>query len=243
MGFNPRAFKALREYRQGPVAGQGHRVYARRVAHGEGKMMLDTRFRIAGLLAGILVTAACHDSSSMTSSGTGRVRLVMGGPQAATTVSAATLSDGTGRQIVGADIELSSVLARNLDGQLVDVTVDLPMTVDLVGLMQGHTVELPVGSLPAGSYDQLVVVIRSLHVELSDGTHVDVTPPGGGWTAIVPAEPFDVVEGQLTTVNLHFRASNAFQWVNGQLEFDPEFDCDTDHHHSGGGGEGDEDDD
>ena len=193
--------------------------------------MSMTRFRNAGLAATLLLAAACNDSSSMTSSGTGRVRLVMGGAAQAATVSAATLSDGTGRQIVSADIELSSVLARNLDGQLVDVTVDLPMTVDLIGLMQGHAVELPVGSLPVGSYDQLVVVIRSLHVELSDGTQIDVTPPGGGWTAIVPAQPFDVVEGQITTVNLRFRADGAFRWNDGHLEFDPEFDCETDHHH------------
>ena len=195
--------------------------------------MLQTRFRHAGLLSVLLLAAACSDSGSMVASGTGRVRLVMGGPQAATAVSADTLSDDSGRQIESAEIELSSVLARNLDGQLVDVSVDLPMTVDLIGLIQGHSVELPVGSLPVGTYDQLVVVIRSLHVELSDGTHIDVTPPGGGWTAIVPAEPFDVVEGQLTTVNLRFRAGDAFHWVNGHLEFDPEFDCDTDHHHDG----------
>ena len=206
--------------------------------------MLQTRFRHAGLLSVLLLAAACSDSGSMVASGTGRVRLVMGGPQAATTVSAATLSDGTGRQIVAAEIELSSVLARNVDGQLVDVTVDLPTTVDLIGLAQGHTVELPVGSLPVGTYDKLVVVIRALHVELSDGTQIDVTPPGGGWTAIVPAEPFDVVEGQLTTVNLRFRAEGAFRFVDGHLEFDPEFDCDTDrHHHGDDDDEDDEDDD
>ncbi|HJQ97677.1 MAG TPA: DUF4382 domain-containing protein [Candidatus Polarisedimenticolaceae bacterium] len=206
--------------------------------------MRETRFPAAGLLAGLLLSAACSDSGSMVASGTGRVRLVMGGSApAATTVSAATLSDGSGRQIVAAEIELSSVLARNLDGQLVDVTVDLPMTVDLIGLVQGHTVELPVGSLPVGTYDQLVVVIRALHVELSDGTQVDVTPPGGGWTAIVPAEAFDVVEGQLTTVNLRFRADGAFRFVDGHLEFDPEFDCDTDRHHHDDGDDDDEDDD
>src|SRR5262245_60866863 len=105
--------------------------------------MHRTRFPLAGLLA-VTLLAACSDSGSMTASGTGRVRLVMGGAQAATTaVAADTLSDGTGRTIASAEIELSSVEARNLDGELIDVSVDLPMTVDLVGLVQGHTVELP----------------------------------------------------------------------------------------------------
>ena len=103
----------------------------------------------------------------------------------------------------------------------------LPVTVDLVALVQGRTVDLPIGSLPVGSYDQLVVVIRSLHVELSDGTLIDVTPPGGGWTAIVRVDPFEVVDGQVTTVHLHFRASGAFRWADGELQFDPEFDCDV----------------
>jgi hypothetical protein len=197
--------------------------------------MLQTR---VGLLVACAVLAAgCSDSGSMSSSGSGRVRLVMGGPTAqltsTTSVAPATWSDDGGRQIVAAEIELSSVLARNLNGELVDVSVDLPVMVDLVGLVQGRTVELPVGSLPVGAYDQLVVVIRSLHVELSDGTQIAVTPPGGGWTAIVPTEPFDVLEGQLTTVNLRFRAARAFRWLNGELEFNPEFDCDTDRHHDG----------
>jgi hypothetical protein len=156
----------------------------------------------------------------------------MGGPttQAAQVggTSPVTLSDGTGRTITSASISLSSILARNLDGQLIDVTMDLPVTVDLVNLIQGRTVELPIGSLPVGSYDQLVIVIKSLHIELSDGTTIDVTPPGGGWTAIVRVEPFEVVDGAVTTVNLHFRADGAFRWVDGELEFNPGFDCDVD---------------
>ena len=167
----------------------------------------------------------------MTGSATGRVRLTMGGPVAAAgTVSAATLSDDGGRRIDAAVITLSSILARNLDGELVDVSVDLPMDVDLIALLQGRTVELPTGSLPVGSYDQLVIVIRSLHVTLSDGTVIDVTPPGGGWTAIVRTEPFDVVEGQVTTVNLRFRPERAFRFIEGRLEFTPEFDGEVDDH-------------
>ena len=173
------------------------------------------------VLAPVLATG-CSDSGSMTGSATGRVRMVMGGPEG--TVSAATLTDGDGRRIDSATIALSSIVARNLDGELVDVSIELPIDVDLVDLLQGRTVELPIGSLPAATYDQLVVVIRSLEVVLSDGTDIDVTPPGGGWTAIVRTEPFDVVEGQVTTVNLRFRPERAFRFIEDRLEFQPEFD-------------------
>jgi len=191
-------------------------------------------FRGAGYSALALATvlvAGCSNSDSMTGQSKGTVRFTMGGPttQAARlgATSPLTLSDGTGRTITAASITLSSIVARNLDGQLVDVTMALPVTVDLVSLIQGRTVDLPIGSLPVGSYDQLVIVIRGLHVELSDGTMIDVTPPGGGWTAIVRVDPFEVVDGQVTTVHLHFRAAGAFQWIDGHLEFDPEFDCDV----------------
>jgi hypothetical protein len=205
--------------------------------------MQSKNMRTVGLCAlasAAMLIAGCSGSDSMTgnSRNTGRVHIVMGGAStvAATSASSTTaaLTDDAGRTITSAVISLSSVLARNLDGQLIDVAIALPVDVDLVGLLQGHTVDLPIGALPPGTYDQLVVVIKSLHVVLSDGTQIDVTPPGGGWTAIVPAQPFDVVDGQVTTVTLQFRAAGAFQWSDGHLDFTPGFDCQTDHHHDGG---------
>jgi hypothetical protein len=192
------------------------------------------RLTLFGVLALGAALAGCSNPGSMTdAAGTGRVHMTIGGSatQAMGASSAMTLDDGSGRTITSATISLSAIEARNLDGQLVPVTVDLPMDVDLVALIQGGTVDLPDGSLPAATYDQIVVVIRSLHVELSDGTQIDVTPPGGGWTVVVPTAAFDVVAGQVTTVQLHFRAAGAFQWVDGHLVFDPGFDCDVDHHH------------
>jgi len=192
-------------------------------------------FKAAGLCAlsvATVLVAGCSNSDSLSGRSNGNVRFVMGGPTTQAALSGGTtpvtLSDGSGRTITSASISLSSILARNLDGQLIDVTMDLPVTLDLVDLIQGRTIELPIGSLPVGSYDQLVIVIRTLHLELSDGTLIDVTPPGGGWTAIVRVEGFDVVDGVVTTVNLRFRADRAFRWIDGRLEFNPEFDCDVD---------------
>jgi hypothetical protein len=198
------------------------------------------RVGFCALASAAILIAGCSGSDSMVgnSANSGRVHIVLGGAATQAAMRApsakAALTDDMGRTITSAVISLSSVLARNLDGQLIDVTIALPVDVDLVGLLQGGTVDLPIGALPPGSYDQLVIVIKSLHVVLSDGTQIDVTPPGGGWTAIVPATPFDVIDGQVTTVTLHFRASGAFQWNDGHLDFNPGFDCETDHHHNGG---------
>jgi len=185
------------------------------------------------LAAAALVLGGCSSSDNMTGNGNGgRVQLVLsaGSSTAASPggVSPATLTDDTGRHIQSAGITLSSVLARNLSGELVAVVIDLPVTVDLIALSQGGTVDLPIGALPPGTYDQIVVVIRSLNVTLSDGTHIDVTPPGGGWTVIVPTQPFDVADGTMTTVHLSFRTGGAFEWVDGHLEFHPGFDCHVD---------------
>ena len=196
---------------------------------------------LGALLLASLLTGGCShsdfvdgSSGSGSGTGTGRVRMVMGGPTraaAADTVSASMLADDHGSNIESAEITIARIVARNLGGQLIDVGMELPVSVDLITLVQGGTFELPAGSLAVGSYDQLIVVIGALQVTLSNGTVSDVDPPGGGWMAIVRTDAFDVVEGEVTTLNLHFRAEHAFKWTQGQLEFDPEFDCDHDHDH------------
>jgi hypothetical protein len=204
------------------------------------------------LVATALVAAGCSGSDSALGAGQGQVRISLSAaPLAAASTDGGGLAAGHGLggpggpQITAASMTLSSVLARNLDGELIDVTIDLPAEIDLFALVAGQTVDLPIGSLPVGSYDQLVVVIRAVGVTLEDGTQIDITPPGGGWTAIVPTEPFEVTEGAATTVTLQFRAGRAFRWLNGQLGFHPEFDCDIDDgdDSNGDGGNHDDDDD
>jgi hypothetical protein len=125
-----------------------------------------------------------------------------------------------------ASVTFSSLLARTLDGTLIDVTIALPVTVDLLSLVNGKEATLPAGFLPPGTYDQFVVVMRSVELTLASGTVVTITPPGGGWTAIVRvAQPFTVVEGETTTVTLRFRAERSFVCGLGEWEFHPEFEC------------------
>jgi hypothetical protein len=125
-----------------------------------------------------------------------------------------------------ASVTFASVLARNLDGVLVDVVIDLPVTVDLLALASDRETTLPAGALPPGTYDQLVVVMTQLEVTLANGTRIAVTPPGGGWTAVVGvAPPFTVADGETTTVALDFRKDRSFGCRLGSWEFRPEFGC------------------
>lgn len=124
-----------------------------------------------------------------------------------------------------ANVTLSSILARNQDGQLVDVTMDLPVTVDVMAVERGDQISLPQGDLPAGTYDQLVVVITHVEGVARDSTQVTLTPPGGGWTAIVPTCPFTVEDGGATTVSLQFMVRKAFIWSGTHFRFEPKFTC------------------
>lgn len=122
-----------------------------------------------------------------------------------------------------ANVTFSSLVARNADGKLVDLGVELPKTVDVVGLLGGTGVTLPAGSLPPGEYDQLVVVMTQLELAFVNGAKIALTPPGGGWTSIVPVTPFTVVEGQELTIELKLRLGSAFREASGSMGFFPDF--------------------
>jgi hypothetical protein len=180
-----------------------------------------------------LVTAACGGADSVTQGGNGNVRITLASATSAATlatgagVAQATLDDDhddEGRGITSAAVTFSSILARNLSGELVPIASALPVTVDLTSILTGRMVDLPAGTLPPGTYDQLVVVMTKVELTLTDGTLLAITPPGGGWTVIVPTAPFTVVEGGITTLELRLHG-DMFDVLDGDFEFDPEFDC------------------
>ena len=77
-----------------------------------------------------------------------------------------------------ANVTFSSVLARNLDGVLVDVAMELPVTLDVMLMDRGKEIVLPDGELPPATYDQIVVVMTHVEVVTHDGTTIAITPPG-----------------------------------------------------------------
>jgi len=122
-----------------------------------------------------------------------------------------------------ANVTIASLLARNTAGQLIDLEMDLPQTIDLKALLGGENTSLPAGTLPAGDYDQLVVVMTKLDLTFVDGGALALTPPGGGWTSIVRVAPFTVTDGQDTTIELNFRMGGALREIGGVVKFFPDF--------------------
>lgn len=194
----------------------------------------------------LLLTAACNQGNTNLNHRQGNVRVVLtsaaastAGSQAATAPKGATGAPGAvlGENHNGGgdhdvlpnlsqvNVTFSSLLARNLDGELIDLVIDLPQTVDLIGLINGQEVTLPMGTLPPGMYDQLVVVITQVEFVFVDGMKVALTPPGGGWTRIVPVQAFEVVDGQTITIELQFKPWQAFRELGGAFQFFPDFDC------------------
>jgi hypothetical protein len=192
-------------------------------------------FAFGGMAVALGLVAACSDgSNNVMQGGQGAVQFVMG---AAAEDSARLAATSPGelspdQQLQAANVTFASILARNLDGVLTNVTIALPTTVDLIGLGSEGTFTLPAGFLPPGEYDQIIIVITSVALTLGDGTIVTIEPPGGGWTSVLQvADPFTVVDGQTTTVEIVFRRGRLFQLLNGRWEFNPDFECSG--HHGG----------
>jgi hypothetical protein len=214
--------------------------------------MLGTK-RLGGLatvlaVAFTAVAVGCGDGNAL-GPNEGGVQFVLSSPASATLAGAQAspgasmdgcwgdCHDGDHPMLQAANVTFSSILARNLSGVLVNVTMDLPTTVDVVALRDSNNVTLPAGILPPDTYDQIVVVMTEVQVVTPDSTVITVNPPGGGWTAVVPVCRFDVVDGATTQVGLKFDAFRAFTWRTGGYRFQPGFSCDSGT--TDGGGESD----
>ena len=203
--------------------------------------MMKTRVNSLGValaLALVAGTAGCGDSLGLEG---GSVRFVLSSsPEAAALVDGAQAAsvespalsgserDGYGKfkaSFVSANVTFASILARNLDGVLVDVNMELPATVDVMTMEGGREVTLPDGDLPPATYDQIVVVITQVEGLTNDGTAVAITPPGGGWTTIVPICPFVVEDGATAVVGLQLSVKRSFFWSNNRFHFQPRFEC------------------
>jgi len=157
-------------------------------------------------LVAALFALSCSDAN-VNGKG-GQVRVMLASPTAAAqTDSTATGFRDRDRRIKGIEIVVSDLLARSATQQsLESVSIDLPATVDLLALLEnGGEVDLGVGSLAPDTYDQLVVVVSSMTLTTINDTEIKITPPGGGWTRIVRVEPFEVLDGEITTIVIKIR--------------------------------------
>lgn len=182
-----------------------------------------------------LISGGCNIDGLFGNDG-GRVRMILS-PDGVT-ASSNLITDSTGSLLDGKDdddhprgawwfntanVTLSSILVRTSDGELVDLDVDLPITVDVVKIDGGRHIELPDGFLPFGDYDQVVLVITAVQAIAHDGTVITLEPPGGGWTSIIPICPLAVVEGETATVGIAFNVRNSFLRLGNWWSFQPRF--------------------
>ena len=210
-------------------------------------MMRRQRLLFLILVAGIaLLTAACSGDDGMVTSNKGQVRITMtsvADPLAAGHTDPGSTSSELGSTIApmdgdhgdhddrddgcacdrltAANVTFSSVLARNLDGELLDTSMNLPRTLNMLGFGEGRRVELPIGFLPPGMYDMILVNITKVEFVLLNGTKVSIEPPLGGWISrlsVLP-RPFEVIEGETTTVGIRFFPHRLFKIKKGKFEF------------------------
>jgi len=145
--------------------------------------------------------------------------------------------DGDRPRLTGAEILVTDLQARSVTQQrFVGLDVELPVSVDLIALSEsGGEVELGVGYLPPDVYDQFVLVISSLTLTGPNGGRLILEPPGGGWTVVLRADPFEVIEGEMTTVQIRFCPRSFKFRVDANLDdigsddFDPEFEIEVRH--------------
>ena len=185
----------------------------------------------------VLTTAGCGNSDGILGINDGRVRFMLSSDGDAvapsTELGPATSAPSLNGEeehhynpyFQSANVTFSSILARNVEGVLLNVAMELPVTLDVVAMEDGREIPLPDGGLEAGTYDQLVVVMTAVQGVTHDGTRITVEPPGGGWTAIVERCSFVVGEGETTVVGLRFMVRQAFRWGDGRFHFRPRLRC------------------
>ncbi len=202
-------------------------------------MTANHRPSLLALAIGLaLLAAACSESDSVMNPNEGQVRFVISSSGDSFGAVPATRDDDDDRdddrddwqahlQLKSAFVTFSSILGRNLEGELISVEIDLPASVDILSQIDGRTFTLPMGTLPPGTYDELVVVMKQVELILQNETSIVVTPPGGGWTAIIPVCPFTVMEGGTTTVQVKFFRHRSFKFHNSTFHFEPHFECEA----------------
>jgi len=174
----------------------------------------------AGLAVMLLaLTAGCSSGPDAESHGSLSVAM-----SASAAAAARTAPDGALSQLQAATITVSSIEAHQTSGNWVAVDAGLPATVDLLAILNGSSpITLPADAIPEGTYDALQVTITQADLTLTDGSHVSITPPSGGWVVQIPVD-FTVVAGQVTEITLQVHCDTSFRVIGGAFDFEPEVD-------------------
>lgn len=156
-------------------------------------------FRLLLALVLGLSLYSCNEKSTSAIEGTGVLRVM------------ATDAPFNFDLIQSAEITVGEVLARKQSGTKISLS-DKEMTLDLLKLRNGLVETLADVEIPAGSYDEILLIIRSASVDMKDGRHFDLTVPSGAQSGLKIFVNPDIViaSGISTDVLLDFDLSQSF---------------------------------
>jgi len=110
-------------------------------------------------------------------------------------------------------LTISAVSVHSVTGEWIDISVD-NQTIDLLNLRYGVTHTLGIGTIPAGSYDQLRLIVTDSSVVVDGQTH-DLFIPSGATSGVKLHFEFTVSDDQLSTMLIDWDASESIHYSPG----------------------------
>lgn len=147
----------------------------------------------------MLSLAACNESSTSAVNGNGRLRLF------------ATDAPLNFENVLSAKVTVDEIQMRESAGEKITV-MSKTAVLDLLTLRNGLVETLADIEIPAGKYDQILLIISSAQVEMKDGTVFPLKIPSGSQSGLKIFVKPDVVitTGMSTDVLLDFDLSRSF---------------------------------
>ncbi|WP_408096048.1 DUF4382 domain-containing protein [Peredibacter sp. HCB2-198] len=160
-------------------------------------MKFIIQFTIALIL--LLGLISCNDKSSSSQSGTGTIRVL------------ATDAPFDFDTVASAKLTIEGIKIREASGDTITV-MDNQVTLDLLQLRNGLVETLSEIEVPAGNYDEIMLIVSSATVDLKDGRHFDLNVPSGAQSGLkVFVSPnLTVTTGLSHDVLLDFDLSRSF---------------------------------
>ncbi|WPU67063.1 DUF4382 domain-containing protein [Peredibacter starrii] len=155
------------------------------------------QFTIALIL--LLGLISCNDKSVSSQSGTGSLRIV------------ATDAPFDFDTVASAKLTIDSIKLRQASGNTITV-MDEQVTLDLLQLRNGLVETLSEIEVPAGKYDEIMLIVSSATVDLKDERHFDLKVPSGAQSGlkVFVSPDLTVTTGLSHDVLLDFDLSRSF---------------------------------
>lgn len=142
---------------------------------------------------------SCNEKSTQSVEGTGLLRIM------------ATDAPFNFDLVESAEITVGEILIRKSSGSKISVS-DKEVTLDLLKLRNGLVETLADIEIPAGQYDEILLIIRNASVDMKDGRHFNLTVPSGAQSGLkIFVKPEIVIKTNMSTdVLLDFDLSQSF---------------------------------